>query len=72
MQVRRRRQANGEAVQVLQPEAQGPGLGLHSAEEEPVRNCGVLAAEGPPACHQTKTARVLVNQWTCRDFPKGE
>jgi hypothetical protein len=29
-QVRRRRQANGQAVQVLQQEAQGPGTGVHS------------------------------------------
>jgi hypothetical protein len=32
MQVRRRRQADGEAVQVLQPEAERPGIEIHSAQ----------------------------------------
>ena len=68
MQVRGRREAIGEAVQVLQPEAQGSGLGVHSAEEELVRDRGVPAAEGTPACHPTAAARELVNQRTCRDF----
>jgi hypothetical protein len=60
VQVRGGRQADGEAVQVLQPEAQGPGAGVHSAEEEPVRDRAVPAAQGPPACHPTAAARVPV------------
>lgn len=44
-----RRGADGEAVQVLEPEAQGFGAGVHSSEGEFVRDGDVPAAIRSPA-----------------------
>ena len=44
-QVRRRRQADGETVQVLEPEAQRLGPGIHTLEGKFVRDGAIPAAE---------------------------
>jgi hypothetical protein len=60
MQVRRRRQADGEAVQVLKPEAQGLGFAVHSTQGKFVRDGDVLTKKWPPASARYHGAQACI------------
>ena len=61
MQVPRRRQADGEGVQVLKPEAQGPGFGVHSTEGKFVRDGDILAKKWARASACSRGAETCIS-----------